>query len=89
MSFNTVKKFEKEIAKFFGATYAVAVDSCTHGIELCLRYQHLSYINVSAYGCIPKSIIFFIFFYILYLLTFEFRFYLYMAYMLLKNHQKY
>tara|TARA_R110002012_G_scaffold64648_2_gene169829 strand:- start:653 stop:1261 length:609 start_codon:yes stop_codon:yes gene_type:complete len=46
MSFNTVKKFEKEIAKFFGATYAVAVDSCTHGIELCLRYQHLSYINV-------------------------------------------
>ena len=46
MDFNTVKKFEDKIAKFYGAKYAVAVDSCTHGIELCLRYQNLSYINV-------------------------------------------
>ena len=46
MSFKIVNKFEKEIAKFFGAPYAVAVDSCTHGIELCIRYQNLSYINV-------------------------------------------
>lgn len=46
MSFNVVHEFEKEIAKFFGAPYAVAVDSCTHGIELCIRYQNLSYINV-------------------------------------------
>ena len=44
--FNTVKEFEEKIAKFFGAAHAVAVDSCTHGIELCLRYQNLSYINV-------------------------------------------
>ena len=35
--FNTVTQFENEIAKFFGAPYAVAVDSCTHGLELCLR----------------------------------------------------
>tara|TARA_R110001592_G_scaffold323732_1_gene603163 strand:+ start:11254 stop:11889 length:636 start_codon:yes stop_codon:yes gene_type:complete len=46
MSFKVVKQFENEIAKFFGAPYAVAVDSCTHGIELCIRYQNLSYINV-------------------------------------------
>ena len=46
MSFNVVHEFEKETAKFFGAPYAVAVDSCTHGIELCIRYQNLSYINV-------------------------------------------
>ena len=46
MSFETVKIFENKIADFFGAKYAVAVDSCTHGIELCLRYQNLSYINV-------------------------------------------
>lgn len=32
-----VEQFEKSIAQFFGAPYAVAVDSCTHGIELCLR----------------------------------------------------
>ncbi len=36
--FEVVQKFEKEIADFFGAPYAVAVDSCTHGIELALRY---------------------------------------------------
>ena len=38
MHFNTVKKFENEIAKFYNAPYAVAVDCCTHAIELCLRY---------------------------------------------------
>lgn len=37
--FNIVEKFENKIAEFFGAPYAVAVDSCTHGIELCLRYK--------------------------------------------------
>lgn len=36
--FSTVTEFEKKIADFFGAPYAVAVDSCTSGIELCLRY---------------------------------------------------
>lgn len=46
MSFNVITKFENEIAKFFGSPYAVAVDCCTHGVELCLRYQNLSYINV-------------------------------------------
>ncbi|MBK7377240.1 MAG: DegT/DnrJ/EryC1/StrS family aminotransferase [Chitinophagaceae bacterium] len=34
---STVTEFEKQIAGFFGAPYAVAVDSCTHGLELCLR----------------------------------------------------
>lgn len=48
MSFETVKEFENKVANFFRAPYAVAVDSCTHGIELCLRLQHLSYINVPA-----------------------------------------
>ena len=38
MSFEIVNKFENKIAEFFGAPYAVAVDCCTHGIELCLRY---------------------------------------------------
>lgn len=32
-----VIEFENCIAAFFGAPYAVATDSCTHGIELCLR----------------------------------------------------
>ena len=38
MSFETIKQFENAIADYFGAPYAVAVDSCTHGVELCLRY---------------------------------------------------
>jgi len=38
IDFSAVTKFENRIAEFFGAPYAVAVDSCTHGIELCLRY---------------------------------------------------
>jgi dTDP-4-amino-4,6-dideoxygalactose transaminase len=36
--FETVNKFEKAIAEYYGAPYAVAVDSCTHAIELSLRY---------------------------------------------------
>lgn len=46
MSFDNVKKFENKIAEFFGSPYAVAVDCCTHEIELCLRHQNISYIDV-------------------------------------------
>ncbi len=38
MSFEIVSKFEKEIAKFYGSPYAIATDSCTHGIEICIKY---------------------------------------------------
>lgn len=40
-----VTLFEETIAEFFGAKYAIAVDCCTHGIELCLR--HLAISNVT------------------------------------------
>jgi dTDP-4-amino-4,6-dideoxygalactose transaminase len=46
MSFNTIKQFEQEIAEFYGAPYAIAVDSCTHGVELCLRYTKATNIHV-------------------------------------------
>lgn len=46
MSFEIITEFEKSIAEFFGSPYAVAVDSCTHGIELCLRYTKETRINV-------------------------------------------
>lgn len=32
-----VKEFENTISDYFGSLYGVAVDCCTHGIELCLR----------------------------------------------------
>lgn len=44
--FDIVNKFEKKIAKFFGSPYAIAVDSCTHGLELCIRYQQIGAIEV-------------------------------------------
>ena len=46
MSFDVITDFENAIAKFFGAPYAVAVDCCTHGIELCLREQQVESITV-------------------------------------------
>lgn len=45
VNWNTVTDFENKIAEFFGAPYAVAVDSCTHGLELCLRYKNFTYLK--------------------------------------------
>jgi hypothetical protein len=44
--FEVVTKFENQVAEFFGAPYAVAFDSCTHGVEVCLRYVNTTKINV-------------------------------------------
>lgn len=41
MSFKDVRKFEKLISNFFGSKYGIATDSCTHAIELCLRYSNI------------------------------------------------
>lgn len=46
MSFQVIKNFEKEVAKFFGAPYAIATDCCTHGVELSLRYTKAKEITV-------------------------------------------
>lgn len=45
-NFNVVTEFENKIANFFGAPYAIAVDSCTHGVELALRYTEANCITV-------------------------------------------
>jgi len=44
--FKVIEEFEKRIAKFFGSPYAVAVDCCTHALELCLRHQNVESISV-------------------------------------------
>ena len=49
IDFSSVSNFEKEVAGFFGAKHGIALDSCTHGLELCLRY-----FNVKAFDC-PKQ----------------------------------
>lgn len=44
--FEVVEEFEKKIAEFFGAPFAVAVDGCTHGLELCLRLMKAEELSV-------------------------------------------
>lgn len=46
MNFDVVSAFENKISEFFNSKYAVAVDSCTHGLELCLRYTNETKLNV-------------------------------------------
>lgn len=46
MNFQAVTEFENKIAEFFGSPYAIAVDSCTHGVELALRYTQADHIIV-------------------------------------------
>ena len=37
--FEIVKEFEKRIADYYNAPFAVATDSCTHALELSFRYD--------------------------------------------------
>jgi hypothetical protein len=46
IDFKVVEEFEKQLAAFFNAPYAIAVDGCTHAIELCLRYTGANKIAV-------------------------------------------
>jgi len=56
MSFDKIKEFEYKIAEFYDAPYAVAVDCCTHAIELCLRYKKIKKFTVppNTYPSIPN-----------------------------------
>lgn len=55
MSFDKVRLLEIKIAEFYGAPYAVATDSCTHAIELCLRYTKSTFAEspLHTYASIP------------------------------------
>jgi len=39
--FNKIFEFEKALAEFTGAPYAISTDCCTHAIELCFRYKKI------------------------------------------------
>jgi|TARA_Y100000310_G_scaffold63930_1_gene59397 dTDP-4-amino-4,6-dideoxygalactose transaminase len=56
MSFKEIKDFENKIAHWFGSPYAVAIDCCTHAIELCLRYKEVDKFTVppNTYPSIPN-----------------------------------
>jgi dTDP-4-amino-4,6-dideoxygalactose transaminase len=38
--FTPLFNFEKQIADFFNAPYAIGVDCCTHGLEMCIQATH-------------------------------------------------
>lgn len=40
LNFDTLIKFETMLSEYTGAPYVVLTDSCTHAIELCLRYKN-------------------------------------------------
>ena len=44
--YESVDKFEKTIADFFGAPYAVATDCCTNALELSIRITDYANIKV-------------------------------------------
>ena len=56
MSFEIIKEFENKMAEFYGSPYAVAVDCCTHSIELCLRYKDVKKFTVppNTYPSVPN-----------------------------------
>lgn len=46
MSWKVVHDFESLVSDWFGAKFGVAVDSCTHGVELCLRLKGVQKISI-------------------------------------------
>lgn len=43
MSFESLFDFESALAEYTGAPYVVVTDGCTHAIELCMRYDMVSF----------------------------------------------
>jgi dTDP-4-amino-4,6-dideoxygalactose transaminase len=50
--FYKIVDFESQLAAYTGAPYCVAVDCCTHAIELAMRYDKVKYTEFSAYNYI-------------------------------------
>ena len=49
MSFQILFDFESALAEYTGAPYVVVTDGCTHAIELCMRYDMVSFCEFSAF----------------------------------------
>ena len=47
--FNKILKFEKALGALTGAPFVVMTDCCTHAIELCLRYEKVTYTQFTPY----------------------------------------
>jgi dTDP-4-amino-4,6-dideoxygalactose transaminase len=47
--FNQIFEFEKALADYTGAPYAIMTDCCTHAIELCLRFDQVKHTKFTAF----------------------------------------
>jgi len=47
--FDKILEFERALAEYTGAPYAVMTDCCTHAIELCLRYERPNWTSFTAF----------------------------------------
>ena len=54
---STIYQFEQTIANFYGAPYAIAVDSCTHAMELCMRYEKYDSVKVPTHTYLSVPLI--------------------------------
>ena len=59
MSFDTLFKFEQELADYTGAPYVVVTDGCTHAIELAMRWYKIREVEFTAftYLSIPQTML--------------------------------
>jgi dTDP-4-amino-4,6-dideoxygalactose transaminase len=48
-AFDPIYQFERALGEVTGAPYVVMTDSCTHAIELCLRYDAVTYTQFTPY----------------------------------------
>lgn len=56
--FTLINDFESVISEYFGSPYAIATDSCTHAIELCLVLQKIKETSVPThtYLSVPMTL---------------------------------
>jgi dTDP-4-amino-4,6-dideoxygalactose transaminase len=47
--FDRILDFERTLAQYTGAPFAIMTDCCTHAIELCLRYERPKNLAFTAY----------------------------------------
>jgi dTDP-4-amino-4,6-dideoxygalactose transaminase len=55
---NSVERFERLVADYYNAPYAVATDCCTHAIELCLHLTEPMYVKCPShtYLSVPMTL---------------------------------
>lgn len=59
-TWQVIDLFEKKLADYFGSPYAVVVDCCTHGLELCFRLinqpDQIVHVPVHTYMSVPMML---------------------------------